>query len=85
MSIMDCSSRIAGLFFISFRVRLAWFSLIVLICGLPAPAQTEQSPIRLAGENNPPNFPTPKMAIDALEDQQKAPGTITGSVVGQME
>jgi hypothetical protein len=82
MSIMDYSNRIAGLLFISFRVRLAWFSLVVLICGLPAPAQTEQSPIRLAEENNP-DSPTTKMAIDALEDQQKASGTITGSVVGQ--
>ncbi|MGC1902992.1 MAG: carboxypeptidase-like regulatory domain-containing protein [Candidatus Acidiferrum sp.] len=80
---MAYASRIAGLFFISFRLRLALFGLIVLTCSLPSPAQTEQSPIRLAGENNPPNSPIPKMAIDALEDQQKAPGTITGSVVGQ--
>jgi hypothetical protein len=80
---MAYASHIAGLFFISFRLRLALFGLIVLICGLPSPAQTGQSPIRLAEENNLPNSPIPKMAIDALEDQQKAPGTITGSVVGQ--
>jgi carboxypeptidase family protein len=83
MSIMDYSSRIAGSFFISVPLRLAWLSLIVLICSSPTPAQTEQSPPRLAVENNPPNSPTPKMTIDAPEDQQKVPGTITGSVVGQ--
>jgi hypothetical protein len=82
MSTMAHASHIAGLFFISFRLRLALFGLIVLICGLPAPAQTEQS-IRLGGENNPPNSPIPKMAVDALGDPQKAPGTITGNVVGQ--
>jgi Carboxypeptidase regulatory-like domain len=82
MSIMDYSSRIAGSFFISVPLRLAWLSLIVLICSSPTPAQTEQSPARLAVENNPPNSSTPKMAIDAPEDQQKVPGTITGSVVG---
>jgi len=82
MSTMAHASHIAGLFFISFRLRLALFGLIVVICGLPAPAQTEQS-IRLGGENNPPNSPIPKMAVDALGDPQKAPGTITGNVVGQ--
>ena len=83
MSIMDNSSRIAGSFFISVPVRLAWLSLIVLICSSPTPAQTEQSPARLVVENSPPNSPTPEMAIDAPEDLQKVPGTITGSVVGQ--
>ena len=34
MSIMDNSSRIAGSFFISVPLRLAWLSLIVLICSL---------------------------------------------------
>jgi hypothetical protein len=62
MSIMDNSSRIAGSFFVSVPLRLAWLSLIVLICSSPSPAQT---------------------AIDASEDLQKVPGTITGSVVGQ--
>lgn len=33
--------------------------------------------------NDPPNSPTPKMAIAASQDLQKVPGTITGSVVGQ--
>jgi len=83
MCIMDNSSRIAGSFFISVPVRLAWLSLIVLICSSPTPAQTEQSPARLVVENSPPNSPTPEMAIDAPEDLQKVPGTITGSVVGQ--
>jgi Carboxypeptidase regulatory-like domain len=82
MSIMDYSSRIAGSFFISVHLRLAWLSLIVLICSSPTLAQTEQSPARLAVENNPSNSSTPKMAIDAPEDQQKVPGTITGNVVG---
>jgi hypothetical protein len=83
MSFMDNSSPIAGSFFISVPVRLAWLGLIVLICSSPSPAQAEQSPARLAVENNPANSPTPRMAIDAPEDQQKVPGTITGSVVGQ--
>jgi hypothetical protein len=83
MSFMDNSSLIAGSFFISVPVRLAWLGLIVLICSSPSPAQAEQSPARLAVENNPANSPTPRMAIDAPEDQQKVPGTITGSVVGQ--
>ncbi len=83
MSIMDNSSRIAGSFFISVPARLAWLSLIVLICSSPTPAQTDQSPARLGVVNDPPNSPTPKMAIDASEDLQKVPGTITGSVVGQ--
>jgi hypothetical protein len=83
MSIMDNSSRIAGSFFVSVPVRLAWLGLIVLICSSPTPAQTEQSPARLVVVNDSPNSPTPKMAIDASEDLQKVPGTITGSVVGQ--
>jgi hypothetical protein len=83
MSIMDNSSRIAGSFFISVPVRLAWLSLIVLICSSSTPAQTEQSPARLVVVNDPPDSPTPKMAIDASEDLQKVPGTITGNVVGQ--
>jgi hypothetical protein len=56
---------------------------MVLICSSPTPAQTEQSPARLVVANDPLNSPTPKMAIDASEDLQKVPGTITGSVVGQ--
>ena len=83
MSMMDNSSRIVGSFFISVPVRLAWLSLMVLICSSPTPAQTEQSPARLVVVNDPLNSPTPKMAIDASEDLQKVPGTITGSVVGQ--
>jgi len=83
MSIMDNASRIASSFFISVPVRLAWLSLIVLICSSPISAQTEQSPARLVVVNDPPNSPTLKMAIDASEDLQKVPGTITGSVVGQ--
>jgi hypothetical protein len=83
MSIMDNSSRIAGSFFVSVPVRLAWLSLIVLICSSPTPAQTERSPARLVVVNDPPNSPTPKMAIDASQDLQKVPGTITGGVVGQ--
>jgi hypothetical protein len=83
MSIMDNSSRIVGSFFVSVPVRLAWLSLIVLICSSPTPAQTEQSPARPVVVNDPLNSPTPKMAIDASEDLQRVPGTITGSVVGQ--
>jgi hypothetical protein len=83
MPIMDNSSRLAGSFFIFVPVRLAWLSLIVLICSSPTPAQTEQSPARLVVVSDPPNSPTPKMAIDASEDLQKVPGTITGNVVSQ--
>src|SRR4029077_5759085 len=83
MSMMDNSSRIVGSFFISVPVRLAWLSLMVLICSSPTPAQTEQSPARLVVVNDPLNSPTPKMTIGASEDLQKVPGTITGSVVGQ--
>jgi hypothetical protein len=83
MSIMDNSSRIAGSFFISVPVRLAWLSLIVLICSSPTPAQTEQSPAHPLVLNDLPNSPTPKLAIDASEDLQKVPGTITGRVVSQ--
>jgi len=83
MSIMENSSRIAGSFSISVPVRLAWLSLIVLICSFPTAAQTEQSSARLVVLNDPPNSPTFKMAIDASEDLPKVPGTITGSVVGQ--
>src|ERR1700722_4890001 len=80
MSIIDNSSCIAGSFLISVPMRLAWLSLIVLICSSFTLAQTEQSPARLAVENN---SPTPEMAIDPPEDQQKVSGTIIGSVVGQ--
>jgi hypothetical protein len=80
---MGYSSRIGGSFFISVPVHLAWLSLILLICSFPAPAQTEQSGVHLAVENNLPNPPTPKVAIDEPQDHQKVPGTITGSVVGQ--
>src|SRR5271170_3476688 len=83
MSIMDYSNRIAGSFFMSVPLRLAWLSLTVLICSFPTPAQTEQSTARPAVVNDPSNSPTPKTAIDAPEDQQKVPGTIAGSVVGQ--
>jgi hypothetical protein len=83
MSVIANSSRIVGSFFISVPVRLAWLSLMVLICSSPTPAQTEQSPARLVVVNDPLNSPTPKMASDASEDLQKVPGTITGSVVGQ--
>ena len=83
MSIMGNSSRIAGSFFISVPVRLAWLSLIVLICSFPTPAQTEQSPARPVAVNDLPHSPTPKIAVDASEDLPKVPGTITGTVVGQ--
>lgn len=83
MSIMDNSNRIAGSFFVSVPVRLAWLSLIILVCSSPIPAQTEQSPARLVVVNDPPNSPRPKMAIEASEDLQKVPGTITGRVIGQ--
>jgi hypothetical protein len=80
---MDNSSRIAGSFLFSVPVRLAWLSLIVLICSSPTPAQTEQSPARPIVVIDPFNSATPKMAIDASQELQKMPGTITGSVVGQ--
>ena len=83
MSTKDHSSRIAGAFFISVPVRVAWFSLILLICSFPAPAQTERSFAHPAAENNGLNSPITKVAIDELQDPQKVPGTITGTVVGQ--
>ena len=68
MSIMDDSSRIARSLFFSILLRFVWLSLVVLICSLPTPAQTEQPPARFA--------------IDPPEGQQRVSGTITGSVIG---
>ncbi len=82
MSCTSYSSRIAGSLFVSVAVRWAWLSLILLICSFSAVAQTERSP-RLAVENDLRNSPTPEGAIDEPQEQQKVPGTISGSVVGQ--
>ncbi len=67
MSIMDDSIRIARSP-VSSLLRCVCLSLIVLICSLPTPAQTEQPPARFV--------------LDPPEGQQVASGTITGSVVG---
>jgi hypothetical protein len=83
MSSAGYSSRPAGSSFISVPVRLAWLSSIFLICSFHVLAQAEQSPAHLAVDNNLPNSPTPEVAIDESQDQQKVPGTITGSVVSQ--
>jgi hypothetical protein len=83
MSRTNHSSRLAGSFFMAGQVRGAWLlGLVFLICSSSASAQTERSPL-LAVEHSLPNSPTPKVAIDESQDQQKVPGTITGNVVSQ--
>jgi hypothetical protein len=68
MPIKDDARTLVGPLCLSIPVRLAWLCLIVLICSLSTPAQTEQPPAHFN--------------IDAPPDQQKMVGTITGSVVG---
>ena len=65
---MDDSSRNARSRFVSILLRCVSLGLIVLICSLPTPAQTEQPPARFA--------------VAPPEGQLKVLGTITGSVVG---
>jgi hypothetical protein len=81
MSRTSCSSCIAGSPFVSVPLRLVWLSAIFLIWSFTLLAQTEPS-LRVARENPPPDPSTPKLAVDQQQDQQKVPGTITGSVVG---
>ena len=68
MPIKDDARTLVGPLCLSIPVRLAWLCLIVLICSLSTPAQTEQPPAHFN--------------IDAPPGQQKMVGTITGSVVG---
>jgi Carboxypeptidase regulatory-like domain len=76
------SSRIVDSFFISAPVRWALLSLILLICSLSVLARAERSP-HLAMDNNLAGIPTSEVAVDRPQEQQKVPGTVSGSVVGQ--
>jgi len=62
-------------------VRCVWLCMVCLVCSSSVAAQTEGAR-RQAVENNLPDFPTPKAAIDDPPEQLKVPGTISGSVVG---
>jgi len=63
-------------------MRWAWLTLLLLMCGFSALAQTEPSP-RLAPHSNLPAYPAIQGAIDTPQEQQKVQGTISGSVVSQ--
>jgi hypothetical protein len=76
------SSRVVGLSSICVTVRWAWLSLILLMCGFSALAQTERIP-RLGVENNLLGYPATEGDIDGPQEQQKVSGTVSGSVVGQ--
>ena len=82
MSRTSYSSGIATSFYVSVRVCWAWLSLISLICSFSATAQTERSPL-LAVENHLSGSTTLAGVIKEPPEQQKVPGTISGSVVGQ--
>jgi Carboxypeptidase regulatory-like domain len=63
-------------------VRWVWLTLILLLCGFSALAQSEPS-ARLTPHSNLPDSPATQLANDAPQEQQKVPGTISGSVVSQ--
>lgn len=73
--------RIRGPYIIS--LSTGWFLACLLICSFPAFAQTDPFMTHLAVEKNLPNSPTPKVTIDEPQDQQRVPGSITGSVIDQ--
>ena len=76
------SSRIGGSFFMSLRLRWAWLSGILLIFSGSTLAETQQT-TSIAIENQLSGSLAPQVAIDEPQEQQKVPGTISGSVVGQ--
>ena len=76
------SSCIDRSFVISHRLRWAWLGGILLICSCSALAQTEQTAI-IVVENHLLGSRIPEDAINESQEQQKVPGTISGSVVGQ--
>ena len=82
MSHTHYSFGIAVSFFVPVPVRWACFSLILSIYSFSAAAQTERLP-RLVMSNNLPGSATAEVAIKEPQEQQKVPGTISGSVIGQ--
>ena len=61
--------------------RWTLLSGILLICSCSTLAQTEQT-AKMAVENHLPGSRMPEVALDEPQEQQKVPGTISGSVVG---
>ena len=82
---ISCTSffrDIVQLLFMLVPMRWAWLTLLLLMCGFSALAQTEPSP-RLAPHSSLPAYPAIQGAIDTPQEQQKVQGTISGSVVSQ--
>lgn len=77
------SSRIGGSFFMSLRLRWAWLSGILLIFSGSTLAETQQTASIAMENHHLSGFLAPEVAIDEPQEQQKVPGTISGSVVGQ--
>jgi len=76
------SSRIGRSFLMPLRLRWVWLSGILVIFSASTLAQ-EQPTASIAMENHLSGSRAPETAIDQAQEQQKAPGAISGSVVGQ--
>jgi len=62
---------------------LAWLSLIVLLGGLPALAQSQQSPVVPGVESGLPDAPEAKASADEQSPGPRLSGSISGTVVDQ--
>jgi len=67
----------------SFRVRgsVLWLGLCVLLCGLPAGAQSQQSPAAMKAEGPVPDAQGTGTPAQGVLPERQSPGTISGVIV----
>jgi hypothetical protein len=62
-------------------VRLFWLTLLVLLCGFPAQAQSQPRPVVLGANNDLPNAPRTWQSPAQQSPGQQSSGTITGTLI----
>ena len=62
-------------------VRFFWLTLIALLCGFPAPAQSQPRPVVFGANNDLPNAPRTWQSPTQRSPDQQSPGTITGTLI----
>jgi Carboxypeptidase regulatory-like domain len=65
----------------TYKAKLAWLSLSILLCGFPTLAQSQEPPVAASATSDQPATPVPAASASVSLPEPQPPGRISGTVV----
>ena len=65
----------------TYKAKLAWLSLSILLCGFPTLAQSQEPPVAASATSDQPATPVPAASARVSLPEPQPPGRISGTVV----